>query len=239
MSMKHIPILLLYSTILISGANAIPVIEGEVTAYRNGTVSFNDLRINQVEEISINEGYGNNLKIEALSSKEEFWNYNKELTFKKYIMPIGKYRTVNKRINMIRIPANYTETRIIFYRNGSEKLTVTQEDLNSRLCSNFDNKCSSYCEGKGVDVDCTCGDGVCQESSNERELCSQDCRGSPQPEIEENNQENQSDTEKIREAGKSTDVVDSRYNTGILIVIGVLAILLALVLASSKVKIEV
>ncbi|MDY6788386.1 MAG: hypothetical protein SVV03_00315 [Candidatus Nanohaloarchaea archaeon] len=54
--------------------------------------------------------------------------------------------------------------------------TVEQVDIPGRLCRN-DGSCSSYCSGREIDPDCTCGDGTCQSSLNEEEICPKDCQG--------------------------------------------------------------
>lgn len=70
----------------------------------------------------------------------------------------------------LRIPYNKSASVIGVEKKGD---TVIEENITERLCG-YDNACSSYCSGKGVDPDCTCGDGVCQSHEN-AEICFEDC----------------------------------------------------------------
>jgi len=91
----------------------------------------------------------------------------------------GGYTIEKERVDR-RLFLEYDEKAVsIVIRNDGEK--EAEIDLTSELCENFDDACSSYCDGKGVDTDCTCGDGVCQNSTNERELCLEDCRDRTEP----------------------------------------------------------
>lgn len=48
-------------------------------------------------------------------------------------------------------------------------------DLEDEFCSGEpDGECRSFCDGKQVDVDCSCGDGVCHPHESE-ETCPEDC----------------------------------------------------------------
>lgn len=50
---------------------------------------------------------------------------------------------------------------------------IADVNLVDRLCT-ADGTCSSYCDGRAVDVDCTCGDGTCQ-AVEDAQSCAADC----------------------------------------------------------------
>lgn len=90
-------------------------------------------------------------------------------------------------------------------------------------------ECTEYCrENNGAVLSCTCGDGICHESTNETELCPQDCTAQ-QNEV---NPDNNSSEDQVRE------VVDSNYSNYLLIAILVIAVVFGLFLLSGRVKIE-
>lgn len=124
------------------------------------------------------------------------------------------------------LPYNRSATKIVGKYSGE---IITSVSLTEELCQINDGKCSSYCDGKRVDVDCTCGDDICQESTNERELCAQDCST---PENDQEFQQNTSSEDQVKE------VVDSSYSNYLLIAVVIVAVLLGLFLLSGRVKIE-
>jgi hypothetical protein len=148
------------------------------------------------------------------------------------------------------ITTNFTSRQLfIDFHEEATKLEISgpegssQKSIVNSLC-NLGDSCTDYCRQNDGDVlSCTCGDGICQEDLNEDELCPQDCETPSQPnqqdqeEDNEANQEDQSDTVNTSQE-QSVEVVDSGTNTGILVLIGVLFILVALVLVSGKVSIE-
>lgn len=164
--------------------------------------------------------------------------------------------TYRLRISYLRLGKNVEKvnsTRVFFrlpYNPKAEFLEISKEEnfntlinIPSNVCKAGSDKCTEYCEGREMVLSCTCGDDICQEDLNEDELCPQDCETPSQPNQQdqegdnEANQEDQSDTVNTSQE-QPVEVVDSGTNTGILVLIGILFILVALVLASGKVSIE-
>lgn len=54
-----------------------------------------------------------------------------------------------------------------------ERETVFSIDLEEEFCQS-DGECPAFCDGKGVDIDCSCGDGLCQPHESE-DTCPEDC----------------------------------------------------------------
>lgn len=231
--MRKILILILLLTLTFS-AVATERFSAQITFYNNGSAEIGQLNKIDTErpESSFYQAE-EEFSIQLKSSKNVIREEDVPVSFSR---AITRTKTVYSNKTGLNI--------LIDYEKQVETLTVLHEGIvkdekkfTKELCSNFDNTCSSYCSGKGVDVDCTCGDGVCQEDANERELCPKDCRESPEPQ-DGGGDENQSSTGSVDNSGESTEVVDSGYNTGLLIIIAVLAILIALVLGSGKIKVE-
>jgi hypothetical protein len=105
---------------------------------------------------------------------------------------------------------------------------TTETDIVDSLCD-LRGECTEYCsQNNGGVLSCTCGDGICQESTNETELCPQDCT-TPQNDPETGNN---SSGDQVKE------VVDSSYSSYILIVVIAVAVIFVLFLLSGRVKIE-
>ena len=235
--MKRALLILILLIPLIGAAHAEDKFRVDATFYNNSSVEINSLQIVKDAERTTALNNGEFSIVGVNEDGERVIEGELPVEFLGYVRTQEGGMTYEKTsVNKI-VYLNYSKnvTRLHVNTGGEDKASY---NIVENKCRNNDSLCSSYCEGKGVDVDCTCGDGVCQESSNERELCSQDCRGDNSPDRKNDNEENQSTTDGVQESGDTADVVDSGHNTGILILIGILAILLSLILASSKVKIE-
>jgi hypothetical protein len=141
--------------------------------------------------------------------------------------------TVNEKQERLLMPLYLNATHMKFYysENMIKKVSIPE-----RICKS-QQSCSRYCSGKEANLGCTCGDNVCQEDLNERELCPQDCSQSSDT-TKDVDEQDQSDSGNLSEGVDQPEVVDSGTNTGILVIIGILALIGAVILASSKVKIE-
>jgi hypothetical protein len=153
--------------------------------------------------------------------------------------PIGTFNSTDKRAYkenvtvLLRFQYNRNvETAQIF----SKGKLIASKSFSSEICDSKEG-CRDFCKGKEANLGCTCGDNVCQEDLNERELCPQDCSQSSDTTTDVDEQE-QSDGGNFSESVDQNEVVDSGTNTGILVAVGILALIGAVILASSKVKIE-
>lgn len=224
-------LLLTIVALALQTTGAVPVFEGEVVNYRNGTVEFRDLRINHVDEVRNISSSGNEFRLVARHSGEEYWSLSKNLSFVKWYSPYGEYREIEKVIDMVRIPARNDSIELAFYRNGERKLEINTSNLTSSLCVR-DGVCKSFCRGKEADVDCTCGDDICQESLNEEEFCPEDCRAPS------NEDENPQQTPPESGDAERQEVIDRDITTYILLGILIVAIGIGILLFSGKIEIE-
>lgn len=142
----------------------------------------------------------------------------------------SEYETANSISRQLFIEFHEEATKLeISGPEGSSQKSIVD------IICNLKDSCTDYCrQNDGNVLSCTCGDGVCQERTQERELCPQDCTNPSNV----GEQENQSPAENLNQTSGSTEIIDSGYNTGLMILIGVLALLAAVLLASSKVRIE-
>jgi hypothetical protein len=111
-----------------------------------------------------------------------------------YKLPVSYLNYVNTRQGGFKVTKNKVEKNIFIpYEASIETLQVWRDgekedeyNLERKLCG-YDGQCNSYCLGKGIDVDCTCGDSVCQDNESE-ELCPSDCGESSGPVDTDENQ---------------------------------------------------
>lgn len=215
--------------LLAGGAAAEKKFMVDSTFYNNTSAEINDVKILNAQRTTPLREVGSNFTIEALQNDSNISiNGPVPLSFITNVRTTkGGYTVQKSKVNkMIYLEYSRNITKIQLTINGEVKASF---DLIKNFCSSFDDQCISYCNGKGVDVDCTCGDNICQESTNEEELCPQDCT----------TRENDTETEKNNtQDGQVKEVVDSSYSTYILIIIAAIAVLLAIFLLSGKVKIE-
>ncbi|AOV94773.1 hypothetical protein AQV86_02500 [Nanohaloarchaea archaeon SG9] len=199
----------------------------DATFYDNESAKINNVKILDATRTTALRHVGANFSIKALSTDKKTEIDGKvPISFTNHVRTSeGGYETEKEEIQknlFLEYQKNITEIKI-FYED-EEKASYNLKD---NLCCDFDNTCTSYCDGKEVDVDCTCGDEICQKSTNEQELCPEDCS---QPESSENTESSTEDQTK--------EVVDSDYSNYLLIAIVIAAVLIGLFLLSGKVKIE-
>jgi hypothetical protein len=135
------------------------------------------------------------------------------------------YETTSHLTRRLFIPLKMDATRL----KVDGPYGTTEASILDSLCT-LRGECTDYCqENSGKVLSCTCGDNICQQSTNETELCPQDCSI---PQNNGNDGQNNSTDEQVKE------VVDSDYSTFLLIAVIVIAVLIALFLLSGRVKIE-
>lgn len=159
----------------------------DVTFHNNTTTQINDVSVVDVprttsfyhvdENVSLDarDGSGNYLYTEPIG-----------LSFSNYIRTQDggievESETVQKDLY---IPYNRSIEQFDIRFNDTVTASVS---LPTRLCIN-DGTCTAYCDGRGIDVDCTCGDSTCQDHESD-ELCPQDC----DPSFNEDNETGQGD----------------------------------------------
>jgi hypothetical protein len=223
-------LILVLATSAVSGATFGKSFKIDLTVESDGDMEIHNFSITRAERSPQQTG---NHSLEFQDKQNNtVYSYNFDPEFQTSGHTVGSGDQLNgtdseaqKRRMGFWLPYNKTATKIVGKYDGE---VVSEISITQKLCQNSDNTCSSYCSGKGIDVDCTCGDDVCQESTNEQELCPQDCST---PKNNPGNQENSSEDQ-------TREVVDSSYSNYILIAVIVAAVLVGLFLVSGKVKIE-
>lgn len=228
-------LILILASSLTAGASFGKSFKVDLTVHKDGDVDIHDFSITRTERSP--EQSGNySLSLED-NANQTLYKYEFSPEFQTSGHTIGSGDQLNEtgskaqeRRMSFWIPYNKSATKIVGRHKGE---TVVKKSLTKKLCQNFDGTCSSYCDGKGIDVDCTCGNDICQESTNEKELCPQDCSdtGSEEPE-EENTEPNKTKKDQTKE------IVDNKYSNYLLILIIVATVLVGLFLLSGKVQIE-
>ncbi len=108
---------------------------------------------------------------------EELWSRDLGISFE--VHPYGgEHYERDKREFYWRVPYFQEASTIDMYEleapdDPSTRKQVFSIDLEDEFCS-LDGACPAFCDGKQVDVDCTCGDGTCQDHEDQ-ELCGEDC----------------------------------------------------------------
>lgn len=216
-----ITVIILATTALITAVGAEQVFHVELTVNKNDTATLENITVQDGTERNY---YGNNGSYSySITDKdgEKLWQEKRTMNWYLFTNPP---RPIKSKDVILEIPYHKEALNLILRKN---QRTLVNTTLTNRLCTNFDDTCTPYCNGKGVDVDCTCGDDICQESTNEQELCPEDCSQPQDTRPEPNNTED-----------KTKEVVDSSYSNYLLIAILVAAVVIGLFLLSGKVKIE-
>ncbi|MDY6778070.1 MAG: hypothetical protein SVU32_05350 [Candidatus Nanohaloarchaea archaeon] len=89
---------------------------------------------------------------------------------------IGGITNISEIHFMARLPYNSNATW--FRIQNSTNHTKVAINLQNRLCIADDGACSSYCSGRKVDLDCTCGNNIC-DAIEQATTCQPDCGAPP------------------------------------------------------------
>lgn len=224
---KKLMLTLIILTLLLGTVSAEEKFLVDATFYNDNSAEINSVKIIDASRTTSLRHVTENFTIQGVNKENQSLKQGSvPLSFINYVRTTeGGYEEEKERITKrIFLEYNRNITKIKILHEGTEK---AEYNLITNLCSNFDNTCISYCDSKGVDVDCTCGDDICQKPTNEKELCPEDCSIPQDSESVENSTENQ-----------TKEVVDSNYSNYILIAIIVAAVVVGLFFLSGKVKIE-
>lgn len=223
-------LVLILMTGIVSGATFGDSFQVDLTVKNNGDIEIDSFSITRAERSPEQTGNYSLTFEDSQNNTVYSYKFSPEFTTSGHTVGSGDQlnqtgSTVRERKMSFWLPYNKTSTEILG-KYGKE--VVSEVSITEKLCQNFDNKCSSYCKGKGIDVDCTCGDNICQKSTNEQELCPKDC-SDPEKSRPENQTPKQEQTKEI---------VDSSYSNYILMTVILAAVLIGLFMLSGKVKIE-
>jgi len=166
--------------LLVSPAAAAPVeAPGDIfvvdfTLTRNNTVNMSQVAMTDGEstDFGSHDAQEPNYRLTvAAANGSVLFAQGLKIDFTVYPYP-QEPRTVDDRDFYWRLPY-MADAHHIELRDVETAETVFRINLTDRFCG-FDQACSGFCDGKEVDVDCTCGDGVCQDIEN-TEPCGDDC----------------------------------------------------------------
>lgn len=224
--MKKTTILIILITLITPLTAADQVFHLELTVHSNDTAELESITTFEGQETKYYGEKGEYSFQLIENNSKKIWEQNRSINWMLMTNPPTPINTTPVSLN---IPYSKSAEGFKLEKENKSLLNV---DLAGHLCKNGDNKCTSFCDGKGLDSDCTCGDGICQESSNEKKTCPEDC-SEPESEEEEEqtNQEN-------RTSDGTEEVVDSSYSNYLIILIVVIATIIGLFMLSGKVKIE-
>ncbi|MFB6174641.1 MAG: hypothetical protein ABEJ87_01550 [Candidatus Nanohalobium sp.] len=222
-------LIFLLSATLTAAISPVKMFKIEASFTEKGKASIEDINITKTRRTSSSlYETNNNFSLRLKSKKETVKEGPIPLSFSS---PIDTFNSTERRARK----ENATKIFFFRYRKSIERIqilnngeVVASRRFTDALCKN-NNVCTSYCEGKEVDVDCTCGDNICQKDLNEKELCSQDCSYS-------DSKNESSDNRSVNPGTK--EVVDQSYSIYILGLIAVVAIIILIFFLSGKVKIE-
>lgn len=201
----------------------------DLTAYNDGNITIHSISTTMSERSSQQEG---EYQIKLYDTQgQRLYTHNISPSFKTSGHTVGSGRNLNatgSEISEMRIGVwlPYKDSAVVakgFYKDEE----VSSIDMTAEICSSNDGTCSSYCKGKDVDTDCTCGNDVCEDLENQ-ELCPEDC-GDNQDVDEQNRGNEQRDGD--QEPSGDTKGIDFRY---IYLLIGLLTLSLVWIIFRSE-----
>lgn len=143
--------------------------EVDITVNQNGSAIFEDVELTDDGPEEFHGGSGKYIFKAKNIDGEVLWKQNRSISFFIFTNPPSQ---IDNKLQSLSIPYKKEIESIELYKDG--ELILSQE-IDKRLCD-LDGECSPYCNGKGLDVDCTCGDKVCQNVESQ-EVCPEDCGG--------------------------------------------------------------
>ena len=185
------------------------------TFYNNTSAEINSVEILEATRTTALRHVEENFTIKALNNQNQ-----SEI---KGDIPLSFTSHIRTREGGFEIEEKKIEKTIFLkYQKNITKISIFHEnetkaafDLPANICSSQDGKCSSYCDGRGIDSDCS-------ESED----------------LETPETPDTSEDEGNRTETQTQEVVDSDYSNYILIGIVVAALILGLFIISGKIKIE-
>lgn len=188
--MKKTMILIMCTSILVAPSISQKKFEIDANFYNDSRSEINNVEIVNTSKNTVYRRLDQNFSLKAKGSNGDLiLSEEVPITFSNFVRTkSGGFEIEQEKVNSVLYVAYDRDiSRFEIYENGQKK---SEFKLKNNICVN-DGKCSDYCKERGVDIDCTCGDGVCQEHENE-ELCSEDCStSSGDPSKDPSNQSNE------------------------------------------------
>jgi hypothetical protein len=126
----------------------------DVNINKNNTVELNSFNITEGEPSDSSFG---DYKVRTLDSdSDELYSQNFSASFSVVydVIPnttAPETETVNTTRKLLRIPYSYEAESIQILNSGEEIYSLNMPE---RICTNDDDICPDYCDGKGIDSDC-------------------------------------------------------------------------------------
>lgn len=220
---KRIAFLVTLTALMISTVTAAEVFETSFEYHKNGTAELNSIEIKEGEPSRF-YGTGNQTEYILTGKNKAIWHEKVKYKWIETTAHVAGEFTDEMNVT-VRAPYNYSAEKLQIEREGEKVLEV---NLTENLCE-FDDKCPSFCSGKQVDLDCTCGDGICQKDLNEREFCQRDCQAQEQESKNTGNRSSREEPDQVSSPGITVYIIGGI----LLIVIAFIALIM-----SGKVEIE-
>jgi hypothetical protein len=160
-------ILFTIAALLVVSGSAQKSFEADITVFKNETAKLDRLEIieSRADKYQGSEG---SFTLEAIDSDGKVvWSQSRRINFYLLTNPPTKIDSKTQRYS---IPFEKEITGLSLKKDGEN---IFSANITDRICK-YDNKCPSYCSGKSVDVDCSCGNEIC-ENHETKELCFEDC----------------------------------------------------------------
>ncbi len=150
--------------------------------YSAGGGEWNEVDVQEGTTLSLSEYAADGVPIThqiVITDREgeELWSQDLGISFE--VHPYGgEHYERDEREFYWRIPYFQDAKTITVYESVQEddvgREVVFAIDLEDELCG-YDRACPGFCDGKQIDLDCTCGDGTCHDHETE-ENCPDDCK---------------------------------------------------------------
>lgn len=142
-----------------------------IKTYQNGTTAVTDIT-RQATADAPRSVANPDLSVLAVNTSSTY-RYDTNISFRQWRPSTEQYIVQDSVTLHVSVPLGGGATDITVLRDGDPAATVTDGMLAAAICT-ADGVCTSYCDGRERDRDCTCGDGVCQAGENVT-TCLQDC----------------------------------------------------------------
>lgn len=142
----------------------------------DGTLSIDSITprttTTRIDSGSVNASHS--LRVEARNTTDTYYTKTVPLAFTG-TTPTGEQENLSSVAYHVNVPLQENTSNILFFINGERVQSLSTEALVSGICKGTDNTCFAFCDSKNLDLDCTCGDNVCQ-ASFEKGVCTMDCQ---------------------------------------------------------------
>jgi len=139
----------------ITSATSASIFSLDVNINKNDTVELNSFNITEGEPSDSSFGGYKVRTLDSDSNELYSQNFSAGFTVVYDVIPnttAPETETVNTTRKLLRIPYSYEAESIQILNSGEEIYSL---NIPGRVCKNDDDTCPDYCDGKGIDSDCS------------------------------------------------------------------------------------